>query len=121
MPDRFLGTKLQPCISWSLRILSLSVAGILFLTLFPFRFAIPSGHSLILIAGMGKTGSSLDIFLNVLLMFPLGFGLAEYFSERGKSRRFILISSFFAGFLFSYTIETLQIYVPGRDSGWGDV
>jgi VanZ family protein len=121
MSDHFPVTRSQPCATWSLRILSLSVAGILFLTLFPFRFAMPSGHTLILIAGMGKTGTSLDIFLNVLLMFPLGFGVAEYLSERGKSQRLILLSSFFAGFLFSYTIETLQIYVPGRDSGWGDV
>jgi glycopeptide antibiotics resistance protein len=111
--------------SWAERILLLSSAGILFLTLFPFRFVahlkgsegmVPFFHG-----SMGKDASAFNAFLNVLLFMPFGFGLAEKLRERGKSRSTTAAIAFVAGVLFSYTVETLQIYIPTRDSGWGDV
>jgi hypothetical protein len=110
--------------AWSNRILILAVAGILFLTLYPFRFEFhnPIGMVSPFLLGKGFKVSGLsDAFLNILLFTPFGFGLAEKLRERGKSRRFTLVIAFIAGALFSYTIEFLQIYIPDRDSGWEDV
>jgi hypothetical protein len=110
--------------AWSNRILILAVAGILFLTLYPFRFDFhtPSGiPSPFLLGRSLKISGFYNAFLNILLFTPLGFGLAEKLSERGKSRRFTFVAVLIAGALFSYGIEFLQIYIPERDSGWEDV
>ena len=110
---------------WSNRILILSAAGILFLTLYPFRFefylGVPGGTSPLLLGRSLKSSGFFDAFLNVLLFVPFGFGFAEKLRERGKSRVFTLVLALAAGALFSYCIELLQIYIPQRDSGWEDV
>jgi VanZ family protein len=113
-----------PANRWSNRILSLSLIGIFFLTLFPFRFSFHAsryaGSSPFLLGG-GKDAGVYNAFLNVLLFVPFGFGLAERFRERGKSRNEALLLCLFAGALLSYAIEFLQIFIPTRDSGWEDV
>src|ERR1700723_824984 len=110
---------------WSIRILLLATAGILFLTLYPFRFdfhaAVPGGGSPFLLGRSLKAGRLLDVVLNVLLFVPFGFGLAAKLRERGKSRAFTLALALVAGAFFSYCIEFFQIYIPPRDSGWEDV
>jgi hypothetical protein len=110
---------------WSNRILVLATFGILFLTLYPFRFdfhlASPAGASPLLLGKSLKPAGFLDAFLNVLLFVPFGFGLAEKLRERRKSFAFTLVLALAAGALFSYIIELLQYYVPQRDSGWEDV
>jgi glycopeptide antibiotics resistance protein len=110
---------------WSNRILALATAGILFLTLYPFRFdfhAVALGSASPLLLGRSlKPAGFLDGFLNVLLFVPFGFGLAEQLRQRGKSLAFTLALSLAGGALFSYFIELLQYYIPQRDSGWEDV
>src|SRR5208282_5768731 len=110
---------------WSNRILILAIAGILFLTLYPFRFTLDrhvlSVASPFLLNGSGKVYGVLDNLLNVLLFVPFGFGLAGKFRERGKSRMATLVLTLAAGALFSYSIEFLQFFIPERDSGWNDV
>src|ERR1700678_392862 len=113
----------QPASSWSNRILILATAGILFLTMYPFRFnfhLLPNGASPFFLGKSQKSGF-FDAFLNVLLFIPFGFGLAEKLRERGKSARSALIIAFATGACFSYAIEFLQLYIPERDSGWEDV
>jgi VanZ family protein len=113
-----------PASSWANRILILATAGILFLTMYPFRFnfhVLPNGAWPFLLGRSLKRGNPLDILLNVLLFLPFGFGLSEKLRERGKSRGFTLTMGLAAGALFSYTIEFLQLYIPERDSGWEDV
>jgi hypothetical protein len=56
-----------------------------------------------------------------LLFVPFGFGLTDKLREKGKSRAAAFLTVWAAGALFSYTVEVLQIYIPTRDSGWGDV
>ena len=68
-----------------------------------------------------KISGFYNVFLNILLFTPFGFGLAEKLREGGKSRRFTLAIALIVGALFSYGIEFLQIYIPERDSGWEDV
>jgi glycopeptide antibiotics resistance protein len=113
----------SPTSSWSNRVLILATAGILFLTMYPFRLNIhplANGASPFLLGKSGKSGF-VDAFLNVLLFVPFGFGLAEKLRERGKSIRFALLATLAAGVVFSYVIEFSQLYVPERDSGWEDV
>jgi VanZ family protein len=110
--------------SWSNRVLLLSLAGILFLTLYPFRFVHQeSGRFLFPLSlnGWGKGTGLLDTFLNVLLFIPFGFGLAERLRERGKSKLAAFLVVYVAGAALSYCVEFLQIYIPLRDSGWGDI
>ncbi len=111
--------------SWSNRILIAAVVGILFLTLFPFRFVLstelPYHASPFLLGHNPKVVGPLDFFLNILLFIPFGFGFSEKLREQGKSGKLTFISTLLAGALFSYTIEFLQIYIPSRDSGWEDI
>jgi hypothetical protein len=117
-------TTLPPA-PWSTRFLMLSLAGIFFLTLLPFRFnfhtVLPGNRSPFLLGGWGKDASRFDDFLNVLLFIPFGFAFTEKLLGRRKSKTAVLMGCFAAGALLSYSIEFLQIYVPSRDSGWGDI
>jgi hypothetical protein len=109
----------------SRRILIAALVGILFLTLYPFRFDFNEGsHSPLvpfLLNGWGKNAGIFDMFLNVLLFVPYGFGLALQSREKGKSMAVTLGICLAGGALFSYVIELLQYYIPMRDSGWEDV
>jgi hypothetical protein len=62
---------------WSKRILLAAVPAILFLTLYPSRFSLhphPSLNSSPFHLGRGiKRASTLDFYLNVLLLIPFGF------------------------------------------------
>lgn len=115
----------HPFSRWSNRILILAVAGILFLTLYPFRFDfgrhLPRPLYPFSLGGWGKGIGPFDDFLNVLLFVPCGFGLAEKLRERGISRMPTVGITLAAGALLSYAVELLQIYIPFRDSGWEDV
>jgi glycopeptide antibiotics resistance protein len=112
-------------LDWPNRILILSIAGILFLTLFPFVLALHSklprnANPFLLQSGMKSVGT-FDDFLNVLLFVPFGFGLAEKLRQRGKSRGAAFLAAFASGAMLSYGIEFLQNYIPSRDAGWHDV
>jgi VanZ like family len=111
--------------SWSNRFLIAALVGILFLTLFPFRFdfqsKLPGGTSPFFLGNGAKTAGLADAFLNVLLFIPLGFGLTEKLRERRMPRTASFFMVFAAGAILSYGIEITQIYIPMRDSGWEDV
>ena len=107
------------------RILIVAVAGILFLTLYPFRFSLhPSGprydFPFLLVSGT-KTSGPFNAFLNIALFVPFGFGLSQKLREKTKSGASVFGITVAAGALFSYVIEFMQIYIPTRDSGWEDV
>lgn len=107
--------------SWSNRILFAALVGIFFLTLYPFQFSLVRHGLPFQLNGWGKGSGPLDVFLNVLLFVPYGFGLAESLRERGRSRTAVLGIALLTGALLSYTVELLQFFIPVRDSGWGDV
>jgi VanZ family protein len=115
----------QACAEWSNRILILSLVGIAYLTLFPFRFrasAVFDIHQLpFLLGDSDKHSGRLDFFLNVLLFVPLGFGICAKLRQRGASLWTSLLLALTAGAAASYLVELLQFYIPGRDSGWEDV
>ena len=114
-----------PARAWSNRILIAALAGILFLTLYPFEFSLHTklapGASPFFLGKADKTGGVLDVVLNIFLFMPFGFALAAKLRAKGKSWPAALFSTWIAGAFLSYCIEFLQIYVPARDSGWEDV
>ena len=122
MTDSWTALRREPpTSSWSNRILIAAVVGIFFLTLYPFRFSLVRHGPPFLLAGWGKGADALDVFLNVLLFVPFGFGFAESLREHGRSRAAVLGATLLAGALLSYSVELLQFYIPIRDSGWEDV
>ena len=110
---------------WPNRVILLALAGILFLTLYPFRFdfAPPGAHPWFpfFLRGWAKDAGPLNMFLNVLLFVPYGFGAAVSLRERGISEARVLGMTFGAGTLLSYMVEVAQFYIPQRDSGWEDI
>lgn len=126
MENQTIDHRLQPpAPQWSNRVLIAAAIGIVFLTLFPFRFSLqtdlPANASPFLLGAGEKDVKLFDDFLNVLLFVPFGFGVSEVLHKRGQSRASTLALSLVAGAAVSYTIEFLQIYLPARDSGWLDV
>jgi glycopeptide antibiotics resistance protein len=126
MRNQSSGFKLENIASsWSNRILALAVAGILFLTLYPFRFSLRPNPLLngspFFLVSEGKSTGPFNAFLNISLFVPFGFGLAQKLREKGKSRVAILLLTMAAAAILSYLIELTQIYIPSRDSGWEDV
>ncbi len=110
---------------WTNRILIVSVMGIIFLTLYPFRFDFGGrllGNSFPLLLGPpSKTAGARDVFLNILLFVPFGFGLATRFRQHNRSWGATFVLALAGGALCSYTIEFLQFYIPERNAGWEDV
>jgi VanZ family protein len=109
---------------WSLRIVVLAVAGIGLLTLYPFRLSLhryPSLLSSFLLPGPVKTPTALDVFLNILLFLPYGFGATGLLQKRGIRRSVAWGLAWTAGFLLSYSVEFAQSLIPDRDSSWNDV
>ena len=111
--------------AWPNRILMAALAGILFLTLYPFEFSLHTrlaqGASPFFLGKADKGGGPLDIVLNILLFMPFGFALGAKLRSKGKSWLAALFCAWIAGAFLSYGIEFLQIYIPARDSGWEDV
>ncbi len=125
MRTRTIGPNARtPFCSWSNRFLIAGIAGILFLTLFPFRFALPNLPGQVppfFLGGSLKTAGWFDALLNIALFVPFGFGLAEKLREDRKSPTATFFIVMASGTLFSYSIELAQAYIPMRDSGWEDV
>ena len=115
----------QACAEWSNRILILSLVGIAYLTLFPFRLNFAATFVFhrypFLLGRTGKHQSHIDVFLNVLLFVPFGFGLCAKLRKRGTGLWTSLLLALAVGAGVSYIVEFLQFYIPPRDSGWNDV
>ena len=117
----------QACAEWANRILILSLLGIAYLTLFPFRVDLSPTlvfhRSPFLLGPPAKHVRylGLDVFLNILLFVPFGFGVAAQAAKRGRSRWICFLLALVLGACTSYLVELLQFYIPARDSGWEDV
>jgi VanZ family protein len=61
-----------------------------------------------------------DVLVNIAGFVPFGFLLCAYFSLAGRIKRPALVT-ILLGFTLSLTIESLQAFLPTRDSGTTDV
>jgi len=61
-----------------------------------------------------------DVALNVVGFIPFGFFTATYFCSVRQVKGAVAIAVVL-GFLTSLIIETLQAFLPTRDSGWNDL
>lgn len=110
---------------WLRAHLPMLVVGMLVLygSLWPFRFARPYSHELVLRAVLAKTAwwTSLgDVAGNVLLFVPMGASIV--FALRRTSHP--MVNGALYGVLvvaFATLVQLLQIYVPGRDANFADV
>ena len=101
------------------------VAVILYGSLFPFHFEareIPDGPLTALLSTWDVLDDRGDSISNLLLYLPLGF----FFVRALRTSRVLpgwVIATLvtFAGFALSMCIETVQFYIPGRESTMGDV
>jgi hypothetical protein len=99
--------------------LTLTVAGILACTLFPFRFdPRRATHGLALRLGPDK---GIDVLENIVLYLPAGFAFGAYLTSRGVRILRVWGTVVSAAFALSYTVEVVQHFLPGRFSSLTDV
>ncbi len=102
----------------------LALAAILYCTLHPFTLVWSRAHSLSEIVRafdlkLISNGGLRDFFGNVLLFLPLGFGLCGVLMHLRLGRA-ALATVIGCGFL-SALVETLQVFLPGRDPAISDI
>jgi VanZ family protein len=82
----------------------------------PDRFFVPAKRRL----SLPSFDNHIDILANIIGFMPLGFTLCGYLSFRSGKLTSVLIAVLFCS-LFSLLIESLQWYLPTRDSDLTDV
>jgi glycopeptide antibiotics resistance protein len=61
-----------------------------------------------------------DVLINIIGFIPFGFLFCAYLSLAGRIKKPALVT-ILLGFMVSLTIESLQAYLPTRDSGTTDL
>jgi glycopeptide antibiotics resistance protein len=101
-----------------------ALLAILACTLFPFHVSVrqscfASGWGVLLIPiGPDKTP---DILANVLLFVPLGFTMTGYFTNRRITTVTAIAGVLLLSLCVSYSVELLQLFMPGRFTSLTDV
>src|ERR1039458_3227400 len=99
---------------WSNRILTASLFGVLFFTLFTYWLDFSEKHagsrSPFLLGGPLRFDGILHTFLNTLLFVPFGFALSQFFGGRRKSLLKSLAVEVIAGAALSYKFQIPQAY-----------
>ena len=100
----------------------LCVFVIAYFTLYPWTFVPFHGHSTILEGLRPLVGKSdyLDIVVNLCFYLPLGvLGVLGWWKGSRTTGGWIALAAF--GAALSFTLETIQAWVPGRDSSLLDI
>jgi len=104
-------------------LLLLSCALILYGTLYPFSFQFGLHNESVLallVASARSHASRGDILGNIILFFPFGFFAMQCLLPRAP-RPIRLFFVIFTGAAFSFCIESVQIYLPGRVTSIYDI
>jgi len=108
------------------RFLILIVALLAYGSLYPWNFVFTSaaGNPLLVLLHGWPSGWNRyvlrDAVLNVTIYVPLGLAAALVFRRKYPGPAAVAVATAF-GFLFSVSMELLQVYVPGRDPSLSDV
>ena len=96
-----------------------SLLFILYATLFPFNFSseITAGFEL----KLTKTDFLGDLFRNILLFLPFGFGLGCLIENRNYKRVTALVTILIVSFGLSLSVEILQLFLQERTSTLRDI
>lgn len=99
-------------------ILFASTVALLYLSLYPWRFADPTAHRpFLMYQGLSSRNDWIDTVLNILVYIPIGY--AGVLAGRHRFRAALLTA--ICGPLFSLMIEFLQTFMPVRYSSWRDL
>jgi glycopeptide antibiotics resistance protein len=110
--------------NWGLLFFFLVCILIALLTLFPYQI-LPAEtkmnrHGPFWLWLFEKHPTPLNMFANVLLFVPFGYGLGWWFDKTLRWTK-VLALACVAGFAFSFSIELTQAFMPTRTSSWYDV
>jgi glycopeptide antibiotics resistance protein len=101
--------------AWSRRIILLAAIVIIVSTLYPFKFTLTGTSPITAIVQNFRSQSSLlDVTANIILFMPFGFGLGSAFAQRNRHFLAKLLMVTTLSLAFSLTIETAQVFLPGR-------
>ncbi len=101
---------------------SITILGIIYLTLYPFHFVIPFDQALSrfdLTLPWIKHHSRLDLLSNVLFFLPFGFGLARFLNHLSWLKRLLWV--ILGAFVLSFSVEFLQLFIPERNAALTDI
>ncbi|PSB60023.1 hypothetical protein C7B79_27275 [Chroococcidiopsis cubana CCALA 043] len=99
-----------------------SILLVVIATLFPFNFSRDEGGSLRYFFSNFKHSSHLgDKIKNIFLFIPFGFSLTCFLQVRKFSLLLKLVSVIFLSFILSFVVETLQIFLPSRETSPADL
>jgi hypothetical protein len=113
-------TQLPSFIGWGIFVGSTLV--ILYLTLKAFDFRLrPLTLQTYLQGFILGPSSLLDFPHNILLFMPFGFGLGALLSKRGWPSERIWPAVALCGFLLTWSVESLQLFLPARTPSLSDI
>ncbi|WP_413160608.1 VanZ family protein [Capilliphycus salinus ALCB114379] len=96
-------------------ILLVSTLLILFTTLLPFNFVFPPNLSLeFIIDRLTKHSSWTDLFSNLLLFIPFGFGFSALAERNKLNRSDGILLALLCSLILSSSVEFLQVFLPSR-------
>jgi glycopeptide antibiotics resistance protein len=107
---------------WNAEIIIISFLSVLIFTLSPFNFTIKDGLSLQeFISNFGRSSEFNELFANVLLFVPLGFGLTGLVLKRARSLKLSILIALVLSTSLSTVVETIQVLLPSRTSSLTDI
>lgn len=92
----------------------ISAFSIVFATLSPFKFNFLYPLNQFNLNLDFSVSSVEDCFRNIILFIPFSFTLSLLFLNRNHKKRRLFLSIFVSSFLFSLTVEILQLFLPQR-------
>ncbi len=101
---------------------AISVLLVLFMTLYPFNFSSQPGFSVqYLLSYLYHPSNYSDFLVNIILFVPFGLSLTYLLFKKKLRGIGTLIVILLASFCLSFTVETLQIFLPSRTSTVSDI
>ncbi|HEY2629353.1 MAG TPA: VanZ family protein [Usitatibacter sp.] len=86
-------------------------------SLYPFApLRLPAGDTIAAAFGSVRYVSTFDVVLNVIAYAPLGMLMCRYFLRDGSTHASAIFMAIVFGAAFSFSMESAQLFIPGRIS-----